>query len=92
MLERLRIDFPIVFGGGGKFRNHSKAYRDFGRAWGFWKTLYEMASGKIEEIDYIKSTHVTDFLFWLTFMIQKGEADEAEDDYQNNLRKSKKKF
>lgn len=50
-----------------------------------------MASGSFGEIDRIKNSYLTDFLFYLTYLIQKGEADEAEDKFQENLRKAKKR-
>ena len=42
-----------------------------------------------EKIAEINQTYLTDFLTLLTYLIQKGEAEDEEDRYQEQLRKAK---
>ena len=49
-----------------------------------------MADEKIEKIGKVSQIYLTDYLTFLSYMIDKGEADEKEDKYQENLRKLQK--
>lgn len=53
------------------------------------KTIFDMADGSIEKIAEINQQYITDFFTYLTYLIQKGEADEEEDKFQENIRKAK---
>ena len=83
--------FSVVYGGGGSHKPHSKAYRDFGESWGMEKVLYEMADEKLEKVAEIKQQYLTDFLTFLSYLIQKGEMEEQEDKFQETIRKAKSK-
>ena len=54
------------------------------------KTLFEAAGEDPLKAVAIKQMYLTDYLVWLSYMIEKGEADEEEDRYQEQLRKAKK--
>lgn len=91
LLHNVKDTFPIVFGGGGRNKPHSKAYRDFKEKWGFVGTLYETVDEKIEKIEKIYQLYLADFLQYLSYMIEKGEMEEEEEAFQETLRKAKSK-
>ena len=86
----IRETFPVVYGGGGSRKPHSAEYRNFSEAWGFQKVVFEMADEKIDKIAEVNQQYITDFLTFLTYLIQKGEMQEIEDKYQEQLRKAKR--
>lgn len=53
--------------------------------------MYSMAEDKIEKIAQIYQTNLMDYLQLLTYLQDKAEAEEAEEKYQNQLRKNKQK-
>lgn len=89
-MGNVRDTFQVVFSGSRSNRPHSKAYKDLQESWGFQKVLYELADSKIEKIAEVQQTYLTDFLTLLTYLIQKGESDEEEDRFQEQLRKAKR--
>lgn len=50
-----------------------------------------MADEKIEKVAEIKQEYLTDTFLLLTYLIQKGEMEEEEDQFQETLRKAKSK-
>lgn len=54
------------------------------------KTLFEAAGEDPLKAVEIKQMYLTDYLVWLSYMIEKGEADEEEDKFQEQLRKAKR--
>ena len=89
-MASIRETYPIVFGGQGATRPHSKAYRDFAQKWGAIKTLYEVCDEKIEKIGEIYQLYLSDYLQYLSFMFEKSEIEREEDKFQENLRKAKR--
>ena len=89
-LRNVADAFPIVFKGKGSTRPHSKGYRDFAEKWGNIKTLYEICDEKIEKVGTVYQYYLNDYLQFLSYLIDKGEADRLEDEFQENLRKAKK--
>lgn len=49
-----------------------------------------MADEKITEVPKVYQEYLTDMLTYLTYIIKKGEMEEAEETYQDNLRKLQK--
>ena len=47
-----------------------------------------MANEQITQIAKINQIYVTDFLTYLTYLIQKAEADQQEYEFQEMLRKA----
>lgn len=47
-----------------------------------------MASEKLTEIPTVYQTYLNDTLTFLTYLIKKGEMEEAEDVWQENRRKA----
>jgi hypothetical protein len=89
-MVRARDEFPVVFSGGGSTEPHSAEYRQFSQDWGFQKTLFELADEKIEKVAQIKQEYLTDILFYLTYLIKKGEMEKKEDKWQENRRRAMK--
>jgi hypothetical protein len=54
------------------------------------KVVFDMADGSLTETFRINQSYARDFLFYLTYLIQKGEMEEAEDKFQETLRKAKR--
>ena len=50
-----------------------------------------MADEKIEKVAQVKQEYLTDTLTFLTYLIQKGEMEEEEDQFQQTLRDAKRK-
>lgn len=90
-MGNVRETFSYVFSSGGSHKPHSKAIKDLQESWGFQKVVFDLADSKIEKVAEINQQYLTDFLTFLTFLIQKGEADEEEDKFQETLRKAKSK-
>ena len=90
-MVRAKDEFPVVFSGGGSREPHSAEYRQFSKDWGFQKTLFELADEKIEKVAKIKQEYLTDILFYLTYLIKKGEMEKKEDKFQENRRRAMKR-
>ena len=89
-MVRARDTFPVIFEGGGSRKPHSAEYRQFGQDWGFQKTLFELADEKITQVARVQQEYLTETLTFLTYLIKKGEMEEREDAFQENLRKAKR--
>ena len=49
-----------------------------------------MADNSITKVDEVNQQYIQDTLTFLTYLIQKGEMEEAEEKFQETLRKAKK--
>ena len=49
-----------------------------------------MAGEKIDKINQTKQEYLTDFLTLLSYLIQKGEMEENEEKFQQQMRKAKR--
>ena len=90
LLRIISDSYPTVFGGGGGNKPHSQQYRDFCQKWSNLKTMYEISDEKIEKVREVYQLYLNDYLTFLSYLIDKQEAERAEDEFQNNLRKLKK--
>ena len=52
--------------------------------------VFDAAGEKVSEIFVIRQMYLTDFLTYMTYRIQKADAEEAEYEYQEQLRKARK--
>ena len=82
--------YPAIFEHRGNGKPHSQEYRDFASKWGNIKTLYEIADEKIEKVAEIYQMYLADYFQFLSYRIEKYEAEEKEDAYQDMIRKAKK--
>lgn len=53
-------------------------------------TLYALAGEEITKVSTVYQTYLMDTLQFLTYMIEKGKADEEEDKFQDQMRKARK--
>ncbi len=85
----LRELFPKVFDAeGAGVKQHSELYRRFGEQYGWYRIFIEVAcEAQIEKIEKAYQYGLLDFLTFLTYRLDKSKADEAEDKFQENLRK-----
>lgn len=90
MLHNIHDAYPIVFQSKGSNRPHSPEYRNFCEKWGAFKTLYEVANEKIEKVGEIYQLYLSDYLQYLSYLIDKGEAERVEDAWQEARRKATK--
>ena len=49
-----------------------------------------MADNSIAKVAEVNQQYLQDMLVFLTYLIQKGEMEEAEDKFQETLRKAKR--
>ena len=89
-LASIAEEYPVVFNGRGSNKPHSQGYREFSQRWGFIKTLYEICDEKIEKVGEVYQIYLSDFLQYMTHLIDKQQAEDEEDKYQEVLRKAKK--
>ena len=89
MLHSIADAYPIVFKGRGSTRPHSQGYRDFAEKWSNIKTLYEVCDEKIDKVGEVYQLYLADYLQFLSYLIDKGEAEKKEDEFQEQLRKAK---
>ena len=52
---------------------------------------YELAGEEIAKIAEVNQVHLTDAFTFITYQIQKADADDAEDEFQKTLKKAKKR-
>ena len=88
VIHTVRDTFQAVYDGRGSVRPHSAEYRNFSEAWGMEKVIFEMADNSLTKVARVKQEYLTDFLTFLTYLIQKGEMEEAEDKWQEARRKA----
>ena len=84
--------YPSVFGDeGGGAKPHSREYQRFGEAFGWYRILVEaFCDSKVEKIKEAYQLNLLDSLEFLVYRLEKAKADEAEDKFQENLRKAKR--
>lgn len=90
MLHDISNSYPTVFKNKGSNRPHSQGYRDFAQKWGNLKTLYEICDEKIEKVREVYQEYLNDYLTFLSYLIDKGEAERQEDEFQELRRKATK--
>lgn len=52
--------------------------------------MYEISDEKAGQIATVYQLYLNDYLTFLSYLIEKQEAERAEDEFQENLRKMKK--
>lgn len=82
--------YPVIFSSRGSNKPHSQSYRDFAQKWGNLKTLYEICDEKIGKVREVYQEYLSDYFQLLSYLIEKREAEEEEDKFQDNLRKAKR--
>lgn len=90
MLHATSENYPIVFSNQRHVQPHSPEYINFQKKWGIIGTLYQMANEKVEKVGEINQLYLTDFMQFLTYMIEKNDVDRIEDKWQDVRRRSMK--
>lgn len=90
-LHNIADSYPIVFSSNGSHRPYAQRYREFSGKWGAIKTLYEICDEKIEKVGEVYQHYLADYLQFLSYLIDKGEAQKAQDEFEEQLRKAKKR-
>lgn len=90
MLHNIRDDYPIVFESRGSNKPRARAYTQFKEKWGFIDVLYQIADEKIEKVGEIYQIYLADFLQYLSWSIEKIEAEREQDKYEEQIRKSQR--
>ena len=91
LIKSIFSNYPVIFEHRGSHKPHSGAYRDFAQKWGNIKTLYEVCDEKIEKVKEVYQEYLNDYFQFLSYRIEKYDAEEEEDKFQEQLRKSKKR-
>ena len=89
-MDCIRSDYPIVFEGRGSNKPRARAYTQFKEKWGFIDVLYQIADEKIDKIGEIYQIYLADFLQYLSWSIEKIEAEREQDKYEEQIRKSQR--
>ena len=87
MLHATAENYPIVFSNQRHVQPHSPEYINFQKKWGIIGTLYQMADEKVEKVGEINQLYLTDFMQFLTYMIEKQEVDRIEEKWNENRRR-----
>lgn len=53
--------------------------------------MYEVADEKIEKVGEVLGQYLNDYMQFLSYMIEKNDMQRAEDEFQETLRKAKKR-
>lgn len=91
LIHNVTDSYPTVFSSSRRNRAHAKEYNDFQSKWGVIGTLYQTAHEKIEEVGKVTQIYLTDYLQFLSYMIEKSIAEEAEDKFQELRRKAQRR-
>lgn len=88
-MDGIRESFASLYDGKRGSRPHCLVYTEFNRRWGIVKTLYEVCQEDLEKVARVYQCPIMDFLQLLTYLNDKAEAERAEYEYQDQLRKAK---
>ena len=87
VIHSITDSYPTVFSAAKRNKLHAAEYSDFQSKWGVIGTLYQIADEKIEAVGKISQLYLTDFLQFLSYLIEKSIAEEAEDKFQRTREK-----
>ena len=90
LMHDIHDTYPIVFQGKGSHRPRAREYTEFKEKWGFIDTFYQICDSKVEKIGEVYQLYLSDFLQYLSWLIDKAEAEEAQDKFDEERRKAMK--
>lgn len=90
LMANIRESYPIVFKGHGSPRPRTAAYTAFKEKWGIIDIFYQMCNEEITKIGEIYQIYLADFLQYLSWSIEKQDAEREQEKYEEQLRKSKR--
>ena len=65
-------------------------YSEFAKRWGWQKTLFSLADENILQVDKIQKMLATTVLNYLSYLKDKAIAEEQQEKYDEQLRKSRR--
>ena len=89
-MEDIHNTYGTIFQSRGSGKPTCQRYRDFAKAWSWKKTLFEVADEKIEKVAEVNQIFLTTFLEFVCYLTDKGEAERAQDKFDEQRRKMKK--
>lgn len=89
-MASIRESYPIIFNGRGSSRPKCPEYREFKEKWGFIGIVLSFAEKKIEEVEKIYASYLSDFFMILSYSIDEAEAEEKQDKWDEQRRKAMK--
>ena len=90
MVDELYRTFPKLFNGQGSTKPRSPEFRRFCQAYSWQRIAYVLADEKVQEVEKINQMYLTDIFFYMTYLGDKTIADEADEKFQEGLRKAKR--
>ena len=90
-MGRVKSDFSHLFAFKGTTRPVCQRYRDFVAGYGFTKMAFDAMQDSVAQAEKINQMYLGDFLFYLMYMVDKNEAEIAQDKYTAELERKKKK-
>lgn len=67
-----------------------REYKQFGKKWGWQKTIYELANEDILNVEKVEKMNCEDVLTYLVYLKHKSEAEFAQDQFEETMRKNKR--
>lgn len=90
-MGRVKSDFSHLFAFKGTTRPVCQRYREFVAGYGFTKMAFDAMQDSVAQAEKINQMYLGDFLFYLMYMVDKNEAEIAQDKYTAELERKKKK-
>lgn len=90
-MEDIKSTFPSLYDGNTANRKPiANRNREHMEKFGLQKTLFDLGHQNILEIEKIQKTNLTTIMFFLTYLKDKAIAEEAQDQLDEQIRKSKR--
>ena len=90
-MEDIKSTFPKLYDGNTPNRKPiAQGYRNFASLWGLQKTIFEASHESLVEYQKIQEMYATTFLNYLCYLKDKAIAEEAQDQLDEQIRKSKR--
>lgn len=90
-MEDIKSTFPSLYDGNTANRKPiAVRNREHMERYGLQKTLFDLGHENLLEIEKIQKTNLTTIMFFLTYLKDKSFADKAQDDLDEQIRKSKR--
>ncbi|NDW10053.1 hypothetical protein [Dysgonomonas sp. 520] len=87
--RKIQSDYEPLFNGGGTSKPTSPTYRDFSKKWGWYKVVAQLANHDIQQMDNIFTLGVIEVFNFLSFQVDKQNAEEANKKFLEQLRNNK---
>ena len=90
LISNIRTTFAALYDGRRTSNKPiAETYRKFAEGWGGQKILFELCQSPVE-IEKVTQMYVTTVLNYLSYLKDKAIAEKAQDDLDEQIRKSKR--